>query len=83
MIVGCRNLSLIGVDGAHLKENFGGVMLYVVALDANNELFPFAWGIVPSEDTDSWLFFVWHLKNLLKDPKRGDEWCIICDRQKV
>ncbi|XP_010684421.1 uncharacterized protein LOC104898982 [Beta vulgaris subsp. vulgaris] len=40
---GCR--SLVGVDGAHLKGNFGGVLLSAVALDGNNELFPFAWGI--------------------------------------
>ncbi|XP_021727825.1 uncharacterized protein LOC110694939 [Chenopodium quinoa] len=41
---GCR--SLIGVDGAHLEGNFGGVLLSAVALDENNELFPFAWAIV-------------------------------------
>ncbi|XP_021741129.1 uncharacterized protein LOC110707405 [Chenopodium quinoa] len=48
----CR--SLIGVDGAHLKGNFGGVLLSAVALDGNNELFPFAWAIVSREDGDSW-----------------------------
>lgn len=47
----CR--SIIGVDGDHLKGNFGGVMLSTVALDANNESYPFAWGIVSSEDTTS------------------------------
>ncbi|XP_021756653.1 uncharacterized protein LOC110721773 [Chenopodium quinoa] len=69
LLVGCR--SFIGVDGAHLKGNYGGVLLSAVALDANNELFPFAWTIVSFEDTDNWKFFVWHLKNLLKDSGRG------------
>lgn len=81
MVAGCK--SLIGVDGSHLKGNFGGVLLSAVGLDGNNELFPFAWAIVQGEDADSWKFFVWHLKNLLKDNGRGDLWCIISDRQKV
>ncbi|XP_021735263.1 uncharacterized protein LOC110701949 [Chenopodium quinoa] len=80
LLAGCR--SFIGVDGAHLKGNYGGVLLSAVALDANNELFPFAWAIVSVEDTENWKFFLWHLKNLLKDSGRGDEWCIISDRQK-
>lgn len=50
--------SLTGVDGAHLKGNYGGVLLSEVTLDGNNELFPIAWGIVPGEDQDSWKFFV-------------------------
>lgn len=78
---GCR--SLVGVNGAHLKGNFGGILLSTVALDANNELWPFAWAIVPGEDADSWKFFLWHLKKILKEGKRGDDWCIISDRQKV
>ncbi|XP_021759135.1 uncharacterized protein LOC110724045 [Chenopodium quinoa] len=77
---GCRGL--IGVDGAHLKGNHGGVLLSAVALDGNNELFPFAWAILTAEDSDSWMFFVWHLKNLLQGLGRGDSWCIISDRQK-
>lgn len=36
----CR--SLIGMDGTHLKGNYGGVLLSAVAMDANNEIFPFA-----------------------------------------
>ncbi|KAL2941354.1 hypothetical protein RDABS01_029704 [Bienertia sinuspersici] len=35
---GCR--SLIGVDGCHLKGNYGGVLLSAIALDGNDELFP-------------------------------------------
>lgn len=35
---GCR--PLIGVDGTHLKGNYGGILLSAVALDGNNEIFP-------------------------------------------
>ncbi|XP_056691972.1 uncharacterized protein [Spinacia oleracea] len=45
----------VGVDGAHLKGNYGGVLLSAVALDGNNKLFPFAWGIVSNEDADTWV----------------------------
>lgn len=58
-------------------------MLSAITMDGNNELFPFAWEIVATEDTDSWMFFIWHLKNILMDSGRGDEWCFISDRQKV
>ncbi|KAL2899681.1 putative membrane protein insertion efficiency factor [Bienertia sinuspersici] len=43
LFAGCR--SLIGVDGIHLKGNFGGILLSKVALDGNNELFPVAWAM--------------------------------------
>ncbi|KAL2931920.1 hypothetical protein RDABS01_037330 [Bienertia sinuspersici] len=80
LFAGCR--SLIGVDETHLKGNFRGILLSAVTLDGNNELFPVAWAIVPAEDTDNWKFFIWHLKNAFKDSGRGDNWCIISDRQK-
>ena len=78
---GCR--SLIGVDGCHLKGNYGRVLLAAVALDGNDEIFPVAWAIVSSENEESWKFFVHHLKKLLQPSGRGDQWCFILDRQKV
>ena len=81
LVNGCRGL--IGVDGAHLKGQYGGTLLSAIALDGNNQLFPIAWAIVSGEDQKTWKFFVWHLKNILKDSGRGDDWTIISDRQKV
>ncbi|KAL2940629.1 Leishmanolysin-like peptidase 2 [Bienertia sinuspersici] len=66
---GCR--SFVGIDGTFLKGNYGGVLL---------SLFPFARAIISSEDSENWRFVIWHLKNVLKDSDRGDEWCIISDR---
>ncbi|KAH9674047.1 SWIM-type domain-containing protein [Citrus sinensis] len=37
---GCRGF--IGLDGCHLKTSFGGILISVVALDANNGVFPLA-----------------------------------------
>ncbi|KAL2900514.1 Endochitinase 3, partial [Bienertia sinuspersici] len=66
----------------HLKGNFREILLSAVALDGNNELFLVAWAIVRAEDIDNWKFFIWHFKNAFKDSGRGDNWCIISDRQK-
>lgn len=53
---GCR--PLIGIDGTHLKGNYGGILLSAVALDGNNEIFLLAYAIVSVEDKDNWSFFL-------------------------
>ena len=79
-LAGCR--PLIGVDGTHLKGNYGGVLLSAVALDANNEIFPVAYAVVSVEDKDNWSYFLWNIYNIVKESSRKD-WTIISDRQKV
>lgn len=81
LFAGCRGV--IGVDGAHLKGNYGGVLLSAIALDGNNEMFPVAWGIVSSEDEENWKFFIWQLKRVLEPSGRGNNWCFISDRNLV
>ncbi|KAL2933778.1 Retrotransposon-derived protein PEG10 [Bienertia sinuspersici] len=39
------------------------------------------WAIVSSKDEESWMFFMHQLKKLLEPAERGDQWCIIFDRQ--
>ncbi|XP_021727837.1 uncharacterized protein LOC110694956 [Chenopodium quinoa] len=78
-LAGCR--PLIGVDGTHLKGNYGGVLLSVVALDPNNKIYPLAYATVSSEDKDTWSYFFWHIHNIVKDLGRTN-WTIISDRQK-
>ncbi|XP_021714857.1 uncharacterized protein LOC110682820 [Chenopodium quinoa] len=72
---------LIGVDGTHLKGNYGGVLLSAVGIDGNNEIFPIAYVVVGQEDKQSWTYFFWHLLNIVKDSSR-EHWTIISDRQK-
>lgn len=81
VVAGCRGV--IVVDGTFLKGNFGGVLLSAIALDGNNEMFPLAWAIVSGEDEKTWSFFLHHLKNILQQTERGNNWCIISDRHKV
>ncbi|KAL2938043.1 Methionine--tRNA ligase [Bienertia sinuspersici] len=45
-------------------------------------MFPLAWAVVSCEDERNWKFFIHHLKTLLQNTERGDNWCIISDRHK-
>ena len=48
---GCR--PLIGLDGAFLKETYGGAVLSAISLDGNNRLFPVAIYVTRGETYDS------------------------------
>ena len=52
---GCK--PIIGVDEAHLKWPFGGVLLTTMAIDAANHCLPLAIAVVQSENNDSWTYF--------------------------
>nr|XP_048332880.1 uncharacterized protein LOC125423256 [Ziziphus jujuba var. spinosa] len=48
----------IGIDGCHLKGQFGGVLLTAVGVDANNSIFPLAFSVCEGENYDSWIWFL-------------------------
>ncbi|KAL2921814.1 Methionine--tRNA ligase [Bienertia sinuspersici] len=45
-------------------------------------MFPLVWVVVSCEDEINQKFFIHHLKTLLQNTERGDNWCIIGDRHK-
>ena len=47
----CR--SLIDLAETHLKIRYQGILLTVVAVDANGQLFPVAYAIVDAENDDN------------------------------
>ncbi|XP_062100828.1 uncharacterized protein LOC133806755 [Humulus lupulus] len=53
------------VDDTFLKTKYGGKMLCAVTLDANNHLYPVAFGIVDSKNHDSWKYFMSKLKEVI------------------
>lgn len=63
----CR--PIIGIYGCHLKNDVKGILLVAIGRDANNQLFPIAWSIVPVENIESWL---WFIKLLKKDLNLDD-----------
>lgn len=76
---GCR--PIIGLDGCFLKTAVGGQLISAVGRDGNNQIYPIAWAIVETENTDSWR---WFIKLLVEDLEGGDGsgWTVVSDQQK-
>nr|KAJ0213876.1 hypothetical protein LSAT_V11C400173310 [Lactuca sativa] len=72
---------LLGFDGAFMKGPFPGQVLLAVGLDSNNGIYPLAYGIVESEHTESWKWFLDNLGDDL-DLGRNSNFTFISDRQK-
>ncbi|CAI9269191.1 unnamed protein product [Lactuca saligna] len=65
-IEGCRRV--IDVDGSFLKGLCRGEVLSAVGRDANNQMYPLAWDVVPVENKENWK---WFLDLLLEDIAMG------------
>ncbi|KAK4390961.1 hypothetical protein Sango_2159400 [Sesamum angolense] len=72
---------VIGVDGCHLKGHHGGILLIVVSIDPNNNLYPLAYAVVSGETRESWEWFLELLKGDL-NVVRDDTYTFISDKQK-
>ncbi|KAI0500280.1 hypothetical protein KFK09_018492 [Dendrobium nobile] len=57
-----------------------GTLLITIGLDANNGLFPLAFGIMESECNESWIWFLTMLHDLLPAVASRTNLCIIFDR---
>ena len=77
---GCR--PLIGMDGAFLKNYYGGQILSAVGQDANNHIFVIAYAIVDVENKENWKWFFNLLHEDLRDYKEHG-WCFMSNMQKV
>ncbi|XP_022887999.1 uncharacterized protein LOC111403646 [Olea europaea var. sylvestris] len=78
-IRGCRRV--IGLDGFFIKMEYGGQLLSVVGVDANNGMYPVVYAVVEVENGDNWRWFL----ELLKDDlhiHNGMHWTFISDKQK-
>jgi hypothetical protein len=51
----CR--PVLGLDGAHLKGKYLGILLSATTVDANGALFPLAHAVVDAENDDNWHWF--------------------------
>ncbi|KAK1567467.1 hypothetical protein Q3G72_012562 [Acer saccharum] len=78
-LVGYR--PFIGIDGCHLKNRYGGMLLSAVGIDANYGIFPIAVCICEEETSESWGWFLEHLyQHLHKERRRMP--CFMSDHQK-
>ncbi|XP_019238105.1 PREDICTED: uncharacterized protein LOC109218211 [Nicotiana attenuata] len=59
----CR--PVIAVDETFLKSKFRGVLMISVSKDANNQIFPLAFGIAESENNNSYEWYFSQLRNAI------------------
>ena len=78
-VAGCR--PVLGLDGCHLKGQYGGTLLTAIGLDGNLQFFPVAWAIVEAECHSSWILEC--IKQALGIEYVNKSFTIISDRQKV
>ena len=63
--ISCR--PFIALDGCHTKARFRMTLLVACTLDGNNEILPLAWGVVPIEDSENWIWFLKHMKHAFQE----------------
>ncbi|XP_016558424.2 uncharacterized protein LOC107858253 [Capsicum annuum] len=68
---------VIAVDGTHLYDKYGGVLLSAIAQDTENHIFLIAFCVVDKEDDASWTFFFQKLKSIVEDKP---DLCVISDK---
>ena len=73
----CR--PLIQIDGTHLYGKYKGKLLTALSIDSNGHIFPLAFAIVEGENTSSWSWFLWALREYVTD-REGI--CLISDRHR-
>ena len=73
---------LLGLDGAFMRKPYVGQLLTAVGVDANNGIYPVAYGIVESENQYSWTWFLKCLGDDL-DLYSNSNFTFITDRQKL
>ena len=73
----------LGIDGCFLKLANGAQVLAATARDGNNNLYPLAFGVVGSEETATWCWFLTQLKYSLGGGSgKFGNYTIMSDRQK-
>ncbi|XP_076938294.1 uncharacterized protein LOC143606406 [Bidens hawaiensis] len=73
---------LLGLDGCFMKGIYPGQILTAVGVDSNNGIYPVAYAIVESENTNSWTWFLEILADDL-DLTSNSNFTFMSDRQKV
>ncbi|GJW88839.1 mutator type transposase [Tanacetum coccineum] len=72
---------LLGLDGAFMKGPYPGQVLTAVGVDPNNGIYPLAYGLVETENTESWTWFLTQLGDDL-ELYRNSNFTFVSDRQK-
>lgn len=73
---------MLGIDGCFVKHKVKGQVLVALGRDADNAIYPVAWGVVQVENTENWSWFVRMVKEDL-GLEDGEGFVLVSDRQKV
>ena len=68
---------MISIDAIHLYGKYKGKLIIVMAIDANNKIYPLAFAVIESESTETWGWFLACIRRYVTD--RG-KLCVIFDR---
>nr|XP_016483813.1 PREDICTED: protein FAR1-RELATED SEQUENCE 4-like [Nicotiana tabacum] len=60
-----NNRPVIAIDATFLKSKYRGVLMISVSKDANNQIFPLAFGIAESENNNSYEWYFSQLRNAI------------------
>ena len=58
---------VIAIDSSHMSGTYGGTLFSATSYDANDNMFPIAYGVMSSENYEDWNWFLQNLKNLIGD----------------
>lgn len=56
---------VVAIDATHLKGRFKGILFVAVCKDANEQIYPVAFGIGHVEDEESWSWFLNQLRRAI------------------
>ncbi|XP_021769465.1 uncharacterized protein LOC110733685 [Chenopodium quinoa] len=73
-------MPLLSIDGTHLYGKYKGTLLVATSVDANFQVFPFAFAIVEGENTSSWSWFLSCIRVHVTD---REGLCVISDLELV
>ncbi|WRX23009.1 Transposase [Theobroma cacao] len=62
---------VVAIDATHLKGKFKGILFVAVCKDANEQIYPLAFGIGHVEDEESWSWFLNQLRRTISCPENA------------
>ncbi|MEA2203077.1 MAG: hypothetical protein QOI89_3817 [Solirubrobacteraceae bacterium] len=77
---------LFAIDGTHTRSKYRMILAVTVALDANDEVLPICWGLIPRENEFWWSWYCGQMSQAFESFQQlqatSDKWVAISDREK-
>ena len=82
----CHLRHFLAVDGTHTRSKYRMILAVAVGIDANDEVLPVCWALMPQENEYWWSWFCGNMGQAFPDlklPQRAStNWVVISDREK-